>query len=100
MDMIGFHIIGELEEDDKLAFRETKNEKVKRCRYQSGVGRDARLPDGSGMRIHGITKAGLPRSWVSKKRYCRAIKRMAVDMMSYMRAIRFEEGDAKQSRCR
>jgi len=101
MEMIADYIltiIGELENDDKLSFRATKNESedVPRFKVALGVMPDY-LFDGKGMRIDGITegrpaaKAGLKKGDVVVKMGDSTV----VDMMSYMRALSaFEEGNS------
>lgn len=99
MQMIGdyiLNVISELDDDDKLAFRSTKNESedVPRFKVALGVMPDY-LFDGKGMRIDGVTddrpaqKAGLQKGDV----VIQLGDSTVVDMMSYMRALStFDEG--------
>lgn len=90
-------LITELDDDDKLVFRKTKNEseEVPRFKVALGVVPDY-LFDGKGMRIDGISedkpaqKAGLQKGDVVVQLGDSTV----VDMMSYMRALSaFEEGN-------
>lgn len=101
MDMIGDYILAiikELENDDKLAFRKTKNESenVPRFKVALGVMPDY-LFDGSGMRIDGVSE-GRPASAAGLEKGDIVVQlgdSTVVDMMSYMRALSvFDEGDA------
>lgn len=101
MKMIGDYIlsvIAELDDDDKLAFRTTKNESedVPRFKVALGVMPDY-LFDGKGMRIDGVTEdrpaanAGLQKGDI----VIQLGDSTVVDMMSYMRALSsFEEGNS------
>jgi hypothetical protein len=91
-------IIGELNDDPKLAFKKTKNEseEVPRFKVALGVVPDY-LFDGKGMRIDGISedkpaqKAGLQKGDI----VVQLGDSVVVDMMSYMRALSsFEEGNS------
>lgn len=101
MQMIGSYIlnvISELDDDEKLAFRTTKNESgdVPRFKVALGVMPDY-LFDGKGMRIDGVTEdrpaaaAGLQKGDI----VIQLGDSLVVDMMSYMRALSgFEEGNS------
>ncbi|WP_188370178.1 M28 family peptidase [Muriicola marianensis] len=91
-------VIGELDDNPKLAFRKTKNESEEVPRFKVGLGV---IPDylfgGEGMRIDGVSedkpaqKAGLQKGDIVVKMGDSTV----TDMMSYMRALSvFEEGDA------
>ncbi|MEZ2413682.1 DUF4910 domain-containing protein [Muriicola sp. E247] len=91
-------VITELNNDDKLAFKKTKNEseEVPRFKVAMGVIPDY-LYDGEGMRIDGVSeekpaqKAGLQKGDVVVQMGDSTV----TDMMSYMRALSaFEEGDS------
>ncbi|MEY8020421.1 DUF4910 domain-containing protein [Muriicola sp. SD30] len=91
-------VITELNDDDKLAFKKTKNEseEVPRFKVAMGVIPDY-LYDGEGMRIDGVSeekpaqKAGLQKGDVVVQMGDSTV----TDMMSYMRALSaFEEGDS------
>lgn len=91
-------LIGELDDDPKLAFRKTKNEseEVPRFKVAMGVIPDY-LYDGKGMRIDGVSedkpaqKAGLQKGDI----VIQLGDSTVTDMMSYMRALSaFEKGDA------
>lgn len=91
-------VITELNDDDKLAFRKTKNEseEVPRFKVAMGVIPDY-LYDGEGMRIDGVSeekpaqRAGLQKGDVVVQMGDSTV----TDMMSYMRALSaFEEGDS------
>ena len=93
-----FNLVKELDDDQKLAFRKTKNEseEVPRFKVALGVVPDY-LFDGKGMRIDGISedkpaqKAGLQKGDI----VVRLGDSTVVDMMSYMRALSaFEPGDS------
>ncbi len=100
MRLIGDYImalITELDDDDKLVFKKTKNEseEVPRFKVALGVVPDY-LFDGKGMRIDGISedrpaqKAGLQKGDVVVQLGDSTV----VDMMSYMRALSvFDEGN-------
>lgn len=92
-----FVVISDLDNNEKLSFRKTKNESEETPRFKVGLGV---IPDymfdGKGMRIDGISedkpaqKAGLQRGDIVVKLGDSAV----VDMMSYMRVLAtFEEGD-------
>ncbi len=90
-------LVQELDDDQKLAFRKTKNEseEVPRFKVALGVIPDY-LFDGKGMRIDGISedkpaqKAGLQKGDIVVQLGDSTV----VDMMSYMRALSaFEPGD-------
>ena len=91
-----FAIVLDLEDDTKLAFRKTKNEREDVPEFKVALGV---VPDylftGEGMRIDGVSenkpaqKAGLQKGDVVKKLGDSTV----VDMMSYMRALSsFEKG--------
>jgi len=91
-------VITELNDDDKLAFKKTKNEseEVPRFKVAMGVIPDY-LYDGEGMRIDGVSeekpaqRAGLQKGDVVVQMGDSTV----TDMMSYMRALSaFEEGDS------
>jgi S1-C subfamily serine protease len=93
-----FSLVQELDDDQKLAFRKTKNEseEVPRFKVALGVIPDY-LFDGKGMRIDGISedkpaqRAGLQKGDIVIQLGDSAV----VDMMSYMRALSaFESGDS------
>jgi len=93
-----FSLVQELDDDQKLAFRKTKNEseEVPRFKVALGVIPDY-LFDGKGMRIDGISedkpaqKAGLLKGDI----VIQLGDSTVVDMMSYMRALSaFESGDS------
>ena len=93
-----FNLVKELDDDQKLAFRKTKNEseEVPRFKVALGVVPDY-LFDGKGMRIDGISedkpaqKAGLQKGDIVVQLGDSTV----VDMMSYMRALSaFEPGDS------
>ncbi|NER09963.1 PDZ domain-containing protein [Muriicola jejuensis] len=90
-------VIGELNDNPKLAFRKTKNESEEVPRFKVGLGV---IPDylfgGEGMRIDGVSedkpaqKAGLMKGDIVVKMG----DSIVTDMMSYMRALSvFDEGD-------
>ena len=92
-----FNLVTELDDDQKPAFRKTKNEseEVPRFKVALGVVPDY-LFDGKGMRIDGISedkpaqKAGLQKGDIVVQLGDSTV----VDMMSYMRALSaFEPGD-------
>ncbi|MEP2936048.1 MAG: M28 family peptidase [Gilvibacter sp.] len=93
-----FAIISDLDTQDKLAFRKTKNESEEVPRFKVGLGVvPDYLFDGEGMRIDGVSedkpaqKAGLQKGDIVKKLGDSTI----VDMMSYMRALSaFKEGES------
>ncbi|MBT8291227.1 MAG: DUF4910 domain-containing protein [Muriicola sp.] len=91
-------VITELNDDEKLAFKKTKNEseEVPRFKVAMGVIPDY-LYDGEGMRIDGVSeekpaqRAGLQKGDVVVQMGDSTV----TDMMSYMRALSvFEEGDS------
>ncbi len=90
-------VIGELDDNPKLAFRKTKNESEEVPRFKVGLGViPDYLFDGEGMRIDGVSedrpaqKAGLQKGDIVVKMGDSQV----TDMMSYMRALSvFEEGD-------
>jgi len=91
-------IIGELDDDPKLAFRTTKNESEEVPRFKVGLGvMPDYLFDGEGMRIDGVTE-GRPASKAGLQKGDVVIQlgdSTVTDMMSYMRALSaFEEGDS------
>ncbi len=90
-------LVGELDDNEKLSFRKTKNEseEVPRFKVAMGVIPDY-LFDGEGMRIDGVSedkpaqKAGLQKGDVVVQMGDSTV----TDMMSYMRALSaFEKGD-------
>jgi hypothetical protein len=101
MEMIGDYIlkvISELDDNEKLAFRTTKNESEDVPRFKVALGV---MPDylfgGEGMRIDGVTEdrpaavAGLQKGDI----VIQLGDSTVVDMMSYMRALStYEEGNA------
>ncbi|TPV34907.1 M28 family peptidase [Paucihalobacter ruber] len=100
MNMISeyiFDIIKDLDDDEKLAFRTTKNESEETPRFKVGLGVvPDYLYDGEGMRIDGTREdtpafaAGLQKGDVVTKLGDSAV----TDMMSYMRALSvFDKGD-------
>ncbi|WP_281541738.1 M28 family peptidase [Maribacter aestuarii] len=94
------HIISELDDDAKLAFRTTKNESedVPRFKVALGVMPDY-LFDGKGMRIDGVTE-GRPAAAAGLQKGDVVIQlgdSLVTDMMSYMRALSvFEEGNTTE----
>ena len=101
MEMIGDYIlaiIAELNDDNKLSFRTTKNESedVPRFKVALGVMPDY-LFDGKGMRIDGVTE-GRPAATAGLQKGDIVVQlgdSLVVDMMSYMRALSsFEEGNS------
>lgn len=92
-----FEIIKELDNDEKLAFRTTKNESEETPRFKVGLGVvPDYLFDGEGMRIDGTREdtpafaAGLQKGDIVTKLGDSAV----TDMMSYMRALSvFNKGD-------
>ena len=91
-------LVGELDDDPKLAFRKTKNEseEVPRFKVAMGVIPDY-LYDGKGMRIDGVSedkpaqKAGLQKGDIVIQMGDSTV----TDMMSYMRALSaFNKGDS------
>ena len=92
-----FEIIKDLDDDEKLAFRTTKNESEETPRFKVGLGVvPDYLFDGEGMRIDGTREdtpafaAGLQKGDVVTKLGDSAV----TDMMSYMRALSvFNKGD-------
>ena len=92
-----FEIIKDLDDDQKLAFRNTKNESEETPRFKVGLGVvPDYLYDGEGMRIDGTREdtpafaAGLQKGDVVTKLGDSAV----TDMMSYMRALSvFDKGD-------
>lgn len=104
LERIGQYILAlliDLDDDDKLSFRKTKNESEETPRFKVGLGV---VPDylytGEGMRIDGVSedkpaqKAGLQKGDV----VVRLGDSTVTDMMSYMRALSvFEKGDATQA---
>jgi len=100
MRLIGDYIlkvISELDNDEKLSFRTTKNESETVPRFKVALGV---MPDylfgGEGMRIDGVTK-GRPASIAGLQKGDVVIQlgdSSVVDMMSYMRALSiYEEGN-------
>jgi hypothetical protein len=100
MNMISeyiFDIIKDLDDDEKLAFRTTKNESEETPRFKVGLGVvPDYLYDGEGMRIDGTREdtpafaAGLQKGDIVLKLGDSAV----TDMMSYMRALSvFNKGD-------
>lgn len=100
MNMISeyiFDIIKDLDDDEKLAFRTTKNESEETPRFKVGLGVvPDYLYDGEGMRIDGTREdtpafaAGLQKGDIVTKLGDSAV----TDMMSYMRALSvFAKGD-------
>ena len=93
-----FGIISDLDSQEKLAFRKTKNESEEVPRFKVGLGVvPDYLFDGEGMRIDGVSEdkpaqlAGLQKGDIVKKLGDSAV----VDMMSYMRALSsFKEGES------
>lgn len=93
-----FAIITDLDTQEKLAFRKTKNESEEVPRFKVGLGVvPDYLFDGEGMRIDGVSedkpaqKAGLQKGDIVKKLGDSTV----VDMMSYMRALSsFKEGQS------
>lgn len=92
-----FEVITELDDNEKLAFRTTKNESEETPRFKVGLGV---IPDymfdGEGMRIDGISEgkpaqaAGLQKGDIVVKLGDSTI----TDMMSYMKALSvFKKGD-------
>ncbi|WP_047246917.1 M28 family peptidase [Maribacter thermophilus] len=100
MEMISDYIldvIADLDDDAKLAFRETKNESEDTPRFKVALGvMPDYLFDGKGMRIDGVTK-GKPAAAAGLQKGDVVVKlgdSTVVDMMSYMRALSiFEEGN-------
>ena len=104
LERIGQYILAllmDLDDDDKLSFRKTKNESEETPRFKVGLGV---VPDylytGEGMRIDGVSedkpaqKAGLQKGDV----VVRLGDSTVTDMMSYMRALSvFKKGDATQA---
>ncbi|SHI47007.1 M28 family peptidase [Pseudozobellia thermophila] len=93
-------VIADLDDDAKLAFRETKNESEDTPRFKVALGvMPDYLFDGKGMRIDGVTK-GKPAAAAGLQKGDIVIKlgdSTVVDMMSYMRALSvFEEGNATE----
>jgi C-terminal processing protease CtpA/Prc len=92
-----FSIISELDNNQKLAFRKTKNETEEVPRFKVGLGViPDYLFDGKGMRIDGVSedkpaeKAGLLKGDIVVK----LGDSLVSDMMSYMRALSsLNEGD-------
>ena len=92
-----FEIIKDLDDDEKLAFRTTKNESEETPRFKVGLGVvPDYLFDGEGMRIDGTREdtpafaAGLQKGDIVTKLGDSAV----TDMMSYMRALSvFNKGD-------
>jgi C-terminal processing protease CtpA/Prc len=92
-----FEIIKDLDDDEKLAFRTTKNESEETPRFKVGLGVvPDYLYDGEGMRIDGTREdtpafaAGLQKGDVVTKLGDSSV----TDMMSYMRALSvFNKGD-------
>lgn len=92
-----FEIIKDLDDDEKLAFRTTKNESEETPRFKVGLGVvPDYLFDGEGMRIDGTREdtpafaAGLQKGDIVTKLGDSAV----TDMMSYMRALSvFDKGD-------
>jgi Zn-dependent M28 family amino/carboxypeptidase len=92
-----FEIIKDLDDDQKLPFRTTKNESEETPRFKVGLGVvPDYLYDGEGMRIDGTREdtpafaAGLQKGDVVTKLGDSAV----TDMMSYMRALSvFDKGD-------
>lgn len=92
-----FEIIKDLDNDEKLAFRTTKNESEETPRFKVGLGVvPDYLFDGEGMRIDGTREdtpafaAGLQKGDIVTKLGDSAV----TDMMSYMRALSvFNKGD-------
>ncbi len=93
-----YNIVTDLEDDEKLAFRKTKNESEETPRFKVGLGV---VPDylftGEGMRIDGVSedkpaqKAGLLKGDIVKKLGDSTV----VDMMSYMKALATYEAGQK-----
>lgn len=92
-----FKLIGDLDDNGKLAFRKTKNESDNAPRFKVGLGViPDYLFDGKGMRIDGVSegkpaqKAGLQKGDIVIQLGDSAV----IDMMSYMRALSvFDKGD-------
>jgi hypothetical protein len=92
-----FNIISDLDDNGKLAFRKTVNERESAPRFKVGLGViPDYLYDGQGMRIDGVSegkaaqKAGLQKGDIIVKLGDSTI----TNMMSYMRALSvFTEGD-------
>ncbi len=89
-------VIGELDDDPKLAFRTTKNESEEVPRFKVGLGvMPDYLFDGEGMRIDGVTE-GRPASTAGLQKGDVVLQlgdSTVTDMMSYMRALSaFDEG--------
>ena len=100
MEMISDYILAvlyDLDDDNKLAFRKTKNESEDTPRFKVALGvMPDYLYDGKGMRIDGVSD-GKPAATAGLQKGDVVIKlgdSTVVDMMSYMRALSiFEEGD-------
>ena len=92
-----YNIISDLNDNDKLAFRTTKNESEEVPRFKVGLGViPDYLFDGKGMRIDGVSedkpakKAGLIKGDIVIK----LGDSLVTDMMSYMKALStYDEGD-------
>ncbi|PIB39359.1 M28 family peptidase [Maribacter sp. 4G9] len=103
MEMISDYILSvlyDLDDDDKLAFRKTKNESEDTPRFKVALGvMPDYLFDGKGMRIDGVSD-GKPAATAGLQKGDVVVKlgdSTVVDMMSYMRALSiFEEGDATE----
>ena len=93
-----FEVITDLDNNDKLSFRKTKNESEETPRFKVGLGViPDYLYDGIGMRIDGISedkpaqKAGLEKGDIVIK----LGDSVVTDMMSYMKVLAtFEKGDS------
>ncbi len=103
MEMISDFILSvmyDLDDDDKLVFRKTKNESEDTPRFKVALGvMPDYLFDGKGMRIDGVTD-GKPAALAGLQKGDVVVKlgdSTVVDMMSYMRALSvFDEGDATE----
>ncbi len=93
-----FEVITDLDNNDKLSFRKTKNESEETPRFKVGLGViPDYLYDGIGLRIDGISedkpaqKAGLEKGDIVIK----LGDSVVTDMMSYMKVLAtFEKGDS------
>ncbi|ASV30264.1 M28 family peptidase [Maribacter cobaltidurans] len=103
MEMISDYILSvlyDLDDDDKLAFRKTKNESEDTPRFKVALGvMPDYLYDGKGMRIDGVSD-GKPAAAAGLQKGDVVVKlgdSTVVDMMSYMRALSiFKEGDTTE----
>ncbi len=92
--------IGELDDNDKLQFRKTKNESDEVPRFKVGLGvMPDYLFDGKGMRIDGVSEdrpafnGGLKKGDI----VIQLGDSTVIDMMSYMKALSvFKEGDSAE----